>query len=493
MSAARRERFTAIALTVVLLVVFHLDGGFMPGNDAKPNVYGAATLLAESRMTFSPETEPFMFAWEVDGPRGPRLGTLVDWKSPIDGVAPTELYARGALRLRGPKYFLVRTPNDGYVSTFGPVSALAALPVFALLHVAAGDLRAYPSLLWFGGKFVAALFVALAAACTFLTARRSKLGERAALVVAVVFALATCAWSVLAQTLWQQSVDVFLLALGVLLLTRALEIDRRRAFAACGFVLGLAAACRPTSVMVVVVVGAFVALRHRSHAVAFVAGAAAPVLALLVYNAKVLGSPFAFGQILTQEQDGRTTWTLPFEGLAGVLVSPGRGLLVYSPVIGFALWGIARAWRERSDQRWVLVRVLSVAAAMMTLVECSHFDWWGGWTFGYRKIVDTMPLVVLGLMPIIEDLGKRRAYRNGFVAAFAWSVAVQALGVATYDLDGWNARMVDGTRRDINHPQNRARLWSLTDSPIAYHATHFSESRTARAEWIQIWLKRPSA
>ena len=33
-------------------------------------------------------------------------------------------------------------------------------------------------------------------------------------------------------------------------------------------------------------------------------------------------------------------------GLLGLLVSPSRGMLVYSPVLAFAFWGALRVWRN---------------------------------------------------------------------------------------------------------------------------------------------------
>jgi hypothetical protein len=277
------------------------------------------------------------------------------------------------------------------------------------------------------------------------------------------------------------------------LLVRALDLERTRAFAWCGLALGVAGACRPASFVVLPVVAVFLFVRDRRFAIALAAGALAPVALALSYNAVAFGSPFAFGQVLTQQQTGRSTFALPFEGMLGVLISPGRGLLVFSPVMGFALWGIVTAWRQRGEPRWTPIRILACAAGAIVLVETSHFDWWGGWTFGYRKIVDTMPFVVLGLVPFLSDLARRSKKAIGFAVAFAWSVAVQVLGVTAYDVDGWNARKVDGVFHDIDRPQYHDRLWSIIDSPIGYYATHWKRARAHRKRAIDIWIADPSA
>ena len=37
------------------------------------------------------------------------------------------------------------------------------------------------------------------------------------------------------------------------------------------------------------------------------------------------------------------------EGAYGLLVSPNRGLFIYTPVMIFAFWGAVQVWRQRSS------------------------------------------------------------------------------------------------------------------------------------------------
>jgi len=57
-----------------------------------------------------------------------------------------------------------------------------------------------------------------------------------------------------------------------------------------------------------------------------------------------------------------------------------------------------------------------------------------------------------------------------FVAAAIWSLFVQLLGVAAYQPEEWNARTFadTSTAANIDLPQYRSRLWSLTDWQIGY-------------------------
>ncbi len=81
-------------------------------------------------------------------------------------------------------------------------------------------------------------------------------------------------------------------------------------------------------------------------------------------------------------------WRAPWLGAAGLMVSPSRGLLVYSPFLGFAFWGMLLA--PRDPRREVLRPVAGATLGLMLLQFCWH-DWWGGSAYGYRPLLDTLP------------------------------------------------------------------------------------------------------
>ena len=70
---------------------------------------------------------------------------------------------------------------------------------------------------------------------------------------------------------------------------------------------------------------------------------------------------------------------------------------------------------------------------------------------------------------------------------FGWAIAVQLLGVLTYDGDGWNA----SNGRDIDRPEWRDRLWSIDDSQLVYYATHARTARRQRQEGIDHFMTHP--
>jgi hypothetical protein len=523
-SASRLDALLALVCGLFLLTAYHANRDFLPGDDATGNIMTAAHFLEGRGATFTPAGEPYMFFWDLLDQSGSKRVLISDWKALIDGVPAEELHTRGNLRLRGPDYYLVPCKRSSsvvpaYVSIFGPGTALFSLPVFLASRWIWGDKLLHdPMLLWYAGKTAASIFVAASGAIIYMIARRF-LSRGAAILIALSYGLGTCVWSTSSQTLWQHGPNEFFLALGTYFLVRldaatlpSSPFPFRPALAAgCGLSYACAGACRPTSFIVVICVAVYLLVRRRSFP-AYLLGTLPPVIAIALYNAHYLGSPWAFGQMeaassIALEKTGASgVWQTPlWVGLAGHLFSPSRGLLIFSPFLLFSVVGIYRAWRE---PRWSFLRPLSLAVAIVLIIESKHFDWWSGWAYGYRHIVDTCVFLALFLMPAAGWFLTPK-WLVLYVSLLVWSIAVQVVGACAYDVVGWNYRwlgyrvltpgrpapvtvadsaelqhaLAQGAsslgqiQGDIDLPQYRYRLWSVTDNEIGYYLKHFWASR----------------
>jgi hypothetical protein len=271
-------------------------------------------------------------------------------------------------------------------------------------------------------------------------------------------------------------------------------------------------------------VGAHFLLTERRRLVGFALGGLPVAIALFGYAQSTFGSPLAFGQLSTGTdlaliKTGKAElWQTPlWLGMAGLLVSPSRGLFVYTPLALFAVWGAARAFRM---QVWGSLRPLAVAAVAMVILTAKWFDWWGGWSFGYRTIVDIAILLGFLALPVAQAIGSNLGLRAAFAALLFYSIAVQALGAFVYDVTGWNGRkgweaMAPGMREpvafvdrasavrfarerggrwrsttmNIDDPRYRGRLWSVADSPLVYYLAHLSSARNNRRKVIERFLR----
>lgn len=91
----------------------------------------------------------------------------------------------------------------------------------------------------------------------------------------------------------------------------------------------------------------------------------------------------------------------PLRYLPQVLLSPHNGWLSWSPIAGLGLVGLAGiAVRER--ERWRAVALGGLAGiALQLALNASLEDWFGGWAFGQRRMVEAYPLLVVGLAWLI--------------------------------------------------------------------------------------------
>jgi hypothetical protein len=140
-------------------------------------------------------------------------------------------------------------------------------------------------------------------------------------------------------------------------------------------------------------------------------------------------------------------WT----ALAANVVSPGRGLLVYVPVLFFVGYLLVRYRRQLAHKR-IVVLALSVAVFHLAVMSCFG-HWWGGYSYGPRFSTGLVPwfvvVAILGLQArkvcfekqgaVISLPGKRLELAVGALLLFA-SIAINALGAADRNTALWNVR-----------------------------------------------------
>ena len=331
-------------------------------------------------------------------------------------------------------------PADHVCSVFPPGIALVALPFFAPF-VLAGAPATDLALLLGVGHLVAALVEAAATLVLWSILRRFA-GARWAFALALLYVLGTSVRTVASQALWQHAGVHLALALALAQVLRPGPLAEWRALLA-GLALGVGSAVRQTVVLVVPAL-------LRDHPWRVIAGAALGVVPLLAYDLAAFGTPFEQGY-----------GSKPFDlasiptALAGLLVSPSRGLFVYEPWSVAGIAALVLAWR-RPGVIAARLRWLSLSALATLLLYASYAEWWGGRVFGPRFLDDLAPLLVAALAwGIGEGLLGTGLRRIAFAVAAAWSLLLFQAAAFVYD-QRWDTE-------PLNVNLSPQRLWDWSD------------------------------
>jgi hypothetical protein len=339
------------------------------------------------------------------------------------------------------------------VSIYPVLSALLAAPVFAGARAVVVLDETGTAL---AGKWAASLFSALAAGVLYLAIGRRQPTRDAAL-AAIVFAMGTSVWST-SQALWQHPAAVLFVSVAILFWLRAEDGDslgpgRRdtgESWAGrAGLPLALAVAARPADVALVAVFAVGLALRWPRAIPRLALWGLPPVAFVLLYQWWAFGSPFLHGFSGTLGRFSEP-WGV---GQIGLLASPAKGLLVFTPVAVVAGVGLVRAFRRGEH---ALAGTLGAAFLAHLVLMGRWTEWHGGECWGPRLLTDALPLIFLFLP---EGLTVTRWVGTALAAL---SVGVQVLGAFAYDYRWERLHQREG--------EPRAALWDVARNPIFFYA-----------------------
>lgn len=116
-------------------------------------------------------------------------------------------------------------------------------------------------------------------------------------------------------------------------------------------------------------------------------------------------------------------------GLYLLLISDERGIMYYSPIVLFGLWGLLIAYRT---QKYRTMAVLALGVILITAMAYSMFsDPWGGWSFGPRYMLPAAAFLCVGIGIAFQAYKKQLFFVLIFLIVAIYSVAVNGLGALT--------------------------------------------------------------
>jgi len=266
------------------------------------------------------------------------------------------------------------------------------------------------------------------------------LAPRNALLLALTFWLGTSLSSTGGTALWSHNFAALFALMAIFYTVRSVFQQRTTPWLLIASLLFLAYLCRPTLALLAPCLLLFLLLHERTAALLSGIALASWLGGFVFWSYAEFGQPLPDYYLPVRLVGG----DLP-TALAGNLVSPGRGLLVYSSFIA-VVWLYRWSARGRSilSRPWWLLPAL--LWPLLHLVFVSRFPhWWGGWSYGARLMMDVLPgvyLLTLAAWP--RDLSEVKRTPQPVVLLLAASCAFSVFANAYQGLYNpysarWNA------------------------------------------------------
>jgi len=272
-------------------------------------------------------------------------------------------------------------------------------------------------------------------------------------VLTLVFALCTSMWATSSQALWQHTFGVVAIVGFLDFLARWEEHRAPRWAWCCGAAVGAAAMIRPSNAFLLIALAAALWLSRGRGAdlVRFFVPALAGVLAVVSYNVWIFGTVRG-GYPVSVLSGGGRSW-----GWAGVLISPGRGLLVFTPIVIFALGAFLPRARENRKRHMAVVTACACFVVCQIALIGKSSSWAGGTCWGPRLLTETVPALMV--LVAVGTPAIRGAGRYAFAALALYCLFIQALGVYYFPKGYWDSMPL----REARHSD---RMWDWSDNPI---------------------------
>jgi hypothetical protein len=279
---------------------------------------------------------------------------------------------------------------------YPPGSSILSVPFIAVLNhfgfsaIGAGQQYDQNGELAIQGR-IAAVLMAAFTACVFATAYLLTASLGWSFVIALGTALGTQIWSTASRVLWSHTWGVLLLGFAILYLVGGEQRRWRVNPVVLATLMVWTFFVRPTNAISYALVSIYVVLRLGPILIGYVA------TSLVWMGAFVLYSEYHFGQIVPAQylQSGGFELNPPgwLQALAGLLGSPSRGILVFSPVLFVVVIWLVR--HRRLLPLPGLVGLAVAACALQLLLVASWKIWWGGFAYGPRLLTDLVPWLAL--------------------------------------------------------------------------------------------------
>jgi hypothetical protein len=308
-------------------------------------------------------------------------------------------------------------------SWHGLGSVIIYLPFYLLANAAGIPPTFFVSIL-------SAFFGAATATLVFLFCLLLGYSRQASVYSAVLYGIGTMAWYY-SKDPGDHVLETFFILLAVYAMLRFTMYKTHCDVLASGFSLGIAGLVRPSSFMMIFPLLLMLIMHLTSkynyclaikaitkHFCLFIFPVIPFVGIYLWYNLYRFGSIFEAGYFLIANRIGVDFFqgTPVLSGLAGLLLSPGKGFFYYSPITILFFFSFTAFWRRHMK---VAICFICTITIYILFFSKNHF-WHGDWAWGPRYLFMLTPFLIIASVEFLQ----RKLQNHNFLEKTAISCLI---------------------------------------------------------------------
>ena len=343
-----------------------------------------------------------------------------------------------------------------------------------LLHIPLDMTNSTCFLIVFIMEKIAASGITAAAVVFFYAGLKEIVRKNIALITTVILAFGTSMWSINSQALWQHGMIALLFSILFYLIVRNEREEDSRIFILLGIFSALLVFTRPADMFLALPAFVYAAFKKKQNFIVYCVSGIIAALPFLIYNELAAGSIFGGYSNLLSE------FNFSFQviiHLAGVLISPSRGLFIFTPIALLSFLGIFKIKSQIKNPELQRVFYCFGIAFILEILVYSTFNcWWAGTTYGPRFFAGSLPLIFVLVGIFVDSLGSTRKDKRKttdgirivsiiIVSLIMWSVFVQIVGAFYYPNGNWNDSPATFTVGPFDQADT-TRLWDARDNQI---------------------------
>ncbi len=271
---------------------------------------------------------------------------------------------------------------------------LLQIPLYLIGRIVGGAPLDLSSVAWtrFTVSLLNPIVIALTGWLIALFGSRWGFSARLSMGLGAVYSLGTMA-VVYTHTNFSDPLLALLFTLAAYSAYRAGEDRRGRWLLLTGLALGLALYLRERALIWLPLYLGYLLLTGRArtlrHWLAVLLPIACAAAALALWNSVRFGSPVVIGYASWVADTGFEAPSIV--GLFGLLISPGKGLLLFNPIAWLGLIGLFAMLRRRRAEA-----LLFLSFAVVAVGFYARYNFWtGGWNWGARYLLPLLPFLLL--------------------------------------------------------------------------------------------------